>query len=81
MKTNLSNKNFALSLAFIMRFKATRKWLIDLFKKLTTLNRNELLKHPVHPIHQHHLFPVQFDGQLWYMNDPMKLYFGQLTSA
>ena len=28
MKTNFHNKNFALSLAFIMRFKATRKWSI-----------------------------------------------------
>ena len=26
MKTNFHNKNFELSLAFIMRFKATRKW-------------------------------------------------------
>ena len=26
MKTNFHNKNFALSLAFMMRFKATRKW-------------------------------------------------------
>ena len=26
MKTNVHNKNVALSLAFIMRFKATRKW-------------------------------------------------------
>ena len=26
MKTNFHNKNFTLSLAFIMRFKATRKW-------------------------------------------------------
>ena len=29
MKTNFHNKNFALSLAFIMRFKATRKWSIS----------------------------------------------------
>ena len=28
MKTNFHNTNFALSLAFIMRFTATRKWLI-----------------------------------------------------
>ena len=28
MKTNFHNKNFALSLAFIMRFKAARKWSI-----------------------------------------------------
>ena len=28
MKTNFHNKNFAFSLAFIMRFKATRKWSI-----------------------------------------------------
>ena len=26
MKTNFDNKNFAVSLAFIMRFKETRKW-------------------------------------------------------
>ena len=26
MKTNFHNKNFALSLAFILRFKATRMW-------------------------------------------------------
>ena len=26
MKTNFHNKNFALSLAFILRLKATRKW-------------------------------------------------------
>ena len=26
MKANFHNKNFALSLAFIMRFRATRKW-------------------------------------------------------
>ena len=26
MKTNFHNKNFAFSLTFIMRFKATRKW-------------------------------------------------------
>ena len=30
MKTNFHNKNFALSLAFIMRFKATRKWTISM---------------------------------------------------
>ena len=29
MKTNFHDKNFALSLTFIMRFKATRKWSID----------------------------------------------------
>ena len=29
MKTNFHIKNFALSLAFIMRFKATRKWPIE----------------------------------------------------
>ena len=28
MKTNFHNKNFVLSLAFMMRFKATRKWSI-----------------------------------------------------
>ena len=28
MKTNFHNKNFALSLAFIVRFKVTRKWSI-----------------------------------------------------
>ena len=28
MKTNFHNKNLALSLAFIMRFEATRKWSI-----------------------------------------------------
>ena len=28
MKTNFHNKNFALSLAFVMRFKATQKWSI-----------------------------------------------------
>ena len=27
--TNFHNKNFALSLAFMMRLKATRKWSID----------------------------------------------------
>ena len=31
MKTNFHNKNFALSLAFIMRFQATRKWSIERF--------------------------------------------------
>ena len=31
MKTNFHNKNFALSLAFIMRFKATPKWPEKLF--------------------------------------------------
>ena len=31
MKTSFHDKNFALSLAFIMRFKATRKWSIQIF--------------------------------------------------
>ena len=35
MKTNFHNKNFALSLAFIMRFKATRKWPIDAIMKMS----------------------------------------------
>ena len=30
MKTNIHNKNFALNLAFIMRFKAARKWPISI---------------------------------------------------
>ena len=30
MKTNFHDKNFVLSLAFIMRFNVTRKWPIDL---------------------------------------------------
>ena len=38
MKTNFHNKNFALSLAFIMRFKATRKWRITLYY----INTNEI---------------------------------------
>ena len=33
MKTNFCNKNFALSLAFIMRFTATRKWPINIISK------------------------------------------------
>ena len=36
MKINFHNKNFALSLAFIMRFKATRKWPIS-YKPLASL--------------------------------------------
>ena len=41
MKTDFHNKNFALSLAFIMRFKATRKWPIDLLmlQNVPTLTR------------------------------------------
>ena len=34
MKTYFHDKNFALSLAFIMRFKATRKWSISNMKRL-----------------------------------------------
>ena len=33
MKANLHNKNFALSLAFIMRFTAIQKWLITVDDK------------------------------------------------
>ena len=42
MKTNFHNKSFALSLAFIMRFKATRKWSIQ----LDELNQLNELSHP-----------------------------------
>ena len=34
MKTNFHNKNFALSLAFIMRFKTTQKWSIGIWKSV-----------------------------------------------
>ena len=34
MKTNFHNKNFPLSLAFIMRFKVTRKWSIGIWKSV-----------------------------------------------
>ena len=41
LKTDFHNKNFALSLAFIMRFKGTRKWPIDLLmlQNVPTLTR------------------------------------------
>ena len=37
MKTNFHNKNFALSLVFIMRFTATRKWPILYYKLLLSI--------------------------------------------
>ena len=40
MKTNFRNNNFALSLAFIMNFKATRKWLNGNAK--TVLERSQV---------------------------------------
>ena len=37
MKTNFHNKNFALNLAFIMRFTATLKWPIELLGRKISL--------------------------------------------
>ena len=37
-KANFHNKNFALSLAFIMRFTATRKWLIEFIEYVLMMN-------------------------------------------
>ena len=47
MKTNFHNKKFALSLAFIMRFKATQKWPIANFfpqtwQQTTSFRRSSL---------------------------------------
>ena len=38
MKTNFHNKNFALSLAFTVRFKASRKWPIKMLGNHFNLN-------------------------------------------
>ena len=45
MKTNFHNKNFAVSLAFIMRFTATRKWPIPVSSSPELIDLARLFPH------------------------------------
>ena len=47
MKTHFHTKNFAHSLAFIMRFRATRKWSIEFLKTITKVICPDQLNIPV----------------------------------
>ena len=46
MKTNFHNKNFALSLAFIIRFKATRKWSVNFHLNANYVSKFSLVLAP-----------------------------------